>query len=458
MSKIIASFLSVIELELSLYFNYDNKGGNLMFNDFIKNYNIIRAILRDVFLYGCFSREDLEGKRKISSRKISYEIRRIQQYVKDEFIRTDRDGRYKLLSLSYDSIRNTENFLVKTYMTKSFTRSDLVLYFSILMVLQAADKPLCFREIEDELISKGIISYDNISSKTIERKLEEMCSRVGVLSCEVIKRTKHFRIAEDIFKELTEEEIRELLTSVSLYKNIHFPLTAGYYCEDSIKDYITYERGIKVELKDYFQYKNLHFHPVIEEQILCSLLEVIHKRKQIYLKYNLPSNKRKGDSKVLLRPFKLRYDIQCGRFYLVSYDSSNKCIISRLDRIESVEFAEEGYERGNLEGLYERDMKYSWSSVPLGSGNMPLSVKLQISIDENKQRYILEKIQSEASGSRIEKVKEGCYHMSILVNDSGEMIPWLRSYSGYIKIIEGSWLANRLAEDWKEMLDSYGTL
>lgn len=92
-----------------------------MFDDFIKHYNIIRSILRDVFLYGCFSREGLGEKRKLSSRKVSYEIRRIQQYVESEFIKTDRDGRNKLLSLTYDSIRNTGNFLVKTYMTKSFT-------------------------------------------------------------------------------------------------------------------------------------------------------------------------------------------------------------------------------------------------------------------------------------------------------------------------------------------------
>lgn len=58
-----------------------------MFNDFIKHYNIIRAILRDVFLYGCFSREDLGGKRNLSSRKISYEIRRIQQYVEDHLLK-----------------------------------------------------------------------------------------------------------------------------------------------------------------------------------------------------------------------------------------------------------------------------------------------------------------------------------------------------------------------------------
>jgi len=33
-----------------------------MFSDFIKHYNIIRDILRDCFLYGCFSRD---GKNKL---------------------------------------------------------------------------------------------------------------------------------------------------------------------------------------------------------------------------------------------------------------------------------------------------------------------------------------------------------------------------------------------------------
>ena len=77
-----------------------------MFNDFIKNYNIIRDILRDCFLYGCFSRDGLENKRNVSSRKVSYEMRRIQQYVEEKYIKFDKDGRYKLLSLSYDFMRH----------------------------------------------------------------------------------------------------------------------------------------------------------------------------------------------------------------------------------------------------------------------------------------------------------------------------------------------------------------
>lgn len=430
-----------------------------MFSDFIKHYNIIRSILRDVFLYGCFSREGLEDKRKVSSRKISYEIRRIQQYVEEEFIKVDRDGRYKLLSLTYDAIRNTENFLVKTYMTKSFTRTDLLLYFYLLMVLNYAQESLCFKDIEEKLIGEGLISYDDISSKTIERKLQEMSLSQGILQCSSIKRTKHYGIAEDILKELDDNEVLELLKVVALYKNIIFPVTVGYYSEQALMDYVKYERKIDLDIKDYFQYKNLHFHPVIEEEILWRLLKAIYHRKLVTLNYELPSGSGGGKTMITaVKPYKIRYDIQCGRFYLVSYDSSNRCIVSRLDRIENVDILKEGYEINNLPILYKRDMKYSWSSVALGEGKFPEVVKLEVIIDEKKESYIIEKIKSEALNSTVIKTAEGVYYITLIVNDSMEIIPWLRSYSGYIRVIEGNWLNKRLNEDWKEMLEGYGAL
>ncbi|MDP4178589.1 MAG: WYL domain-containing protein, partial [Bacillota bacterium] len=355
-----------------------------MFSDFIKHYNIIRSILRDVFLYGCFSREGLEGKRKLSSRKVSYEIRRIQQYVEAEFIRTDMDGRNKLLALTYDSIRNTENFLVKTYMTKSFTKSDLILYFSLLMFLNTKDKSCCFREIEEGLIAQGAISYDNISSKTVERKLDEMCSNLGILQCETIKRAKYYTIADDIFKELDNKEIEELITAAALFKNITFPVTAGYYCEQSLKDYAEYERNISIETKDYFQYNNLHFHPVIEEHILWEIIKAIHKRKYIKLKYNLSRAVCNETSQQMLRPYKVRYDISCGRFYLVSFAEDSRCVVSRLDRIEDIEVCKETYNADKLEELYEKNFNYSWSSVNLSMGKKIEKIKLEIIIEEPK--------------------------------------------------------------------------
>ena len=437
-----------------------------MFNDFIKHYNIIRDILRDCFLYGCFTRDGLENKRNISSRKVSYEMRRIQQYIEEKYIKIDKDGRYKLLSLAYDFMRHTDNFLINTYMTKSFTRTDMLTYFHILMYIQAKNGPCSLSTIENGLNNEGLISFDKISSKTIERKLTEMNECIGILTCEVIKRTKYHSISPDILKTLNNDELMQLHTAVSLYKNIMFPVTAGYYLDQTLKDYICYERKVKSKDINFFNYRQVHFHPVIEEQVLWEILKAIHNKRKVRLFYHSHKNQdnsnrvyRRATSKSRTRVLstnKKRYNIRQGRIYLISFNNNNKCIVSRLDRIENVEILEEVFKREDFCREYIRLMSYSWSSVSLDEGKEPEKVKLEVIIDESNESYIVERIMSEVPNGILEKINDGCYHISFQVNNSGEIIPWIRGYTGHVRVLESTELAERLRNDWKEMLLTYG--
>ncbi len=429
-----------------------------MFNDFIKHYNIIRDILRDCFLYGCFSRDGLENKRNVSSRKVSYEIRRIQQYVEEKYIKVDKDGRYKLLSLTYDFMRYSDNFLINTYLTKSFTRTSLLTYFFILLYIHAKADPRSLNEIENGLAMEGHLSFDQISSKTIQRKLTEMCEDIGILSCQTVKRRKYYSVASDILHQFSNEELKELYLAVNLYKNIIFPVTAGYYSEQTIKDYMQYERKVNNDDIDFFSYRHVYFHPVIEEQVLWEILNAINQNRKIKLRYHLPADKDNYNVSKILNPYKIRYDVQHGRFYLVSFSDYGKCITSRLDRVESIEVLEERFEREDFDNEYHRQMCCSWSSVSLDSRTEPENIKLEVVIDENTEKYIIERIMSEAPNGTMEKIRHGCYHFCLQINDSGEIIPWLRGYAGYIKVLESAKLAEKLLNDWKEMLLSYGAI
>lgn len=432
-----------------------------MFNDFIKHYNIIRDILRDCFLYGCFSRDSLESKRNVSSRKVSYEIRRIQQYVEEKYIKIDKDGRYKLLNLTYDFMRHSNNFLVSTYMTKSFTRTGLLTYFFILLYIQSQNRPCCLSDIEDGLAQGGHLSFDKISSKTIERKLSEMCSSFGMLTCEVVKRTKFYSIAPDILKTLDNDELEELLLAIGLFKNIIFPVVSGYFCEQTLKDYMHFERNISGIDNHYFNYRNVHFHPVIEEQVLWDILKAIHIRQKVKIFYHLPKkwdNACEQHSNYILIPYKIRYDVRHGRFYLVSFNNNKNCIVSRLDRIESIEILEDTFQREDYDELYDKQMCCSWSSVSLEGRNEPEKVKFEVIIDEKTEGYIIEKILNESPNGVLNKIENGRYHITIEVNDSGELIPWIRGYAGYVRVLESKELADKILDDWKEMLLSYGVV
>lgn len=121
------------------------------------------------------------------------------------------------------------------------------------------------------------------------------------------------------------------------------------------------------------------------------MLQAIHKRKWISREYIPPVNKRNMSYKYFVRPYKIRYDVQYGRFYLVAFDRRNRCSVSRLDRTESVKVSKDSYEIDNLDELYEMNMKYSWSSVHLGKGNEPQEIKLEIIIYlKKKMNYIIQ--------------------------------------------------------------------
>lgn len=428
-----------------------------MFPDFIKHYDMIRSILRDVFLYGCFSKSDLENKNNNSSRKISYEMRRIRQYIESDFIRVDKDGKNKLLNLSYDNITNTRNFLVDTYLSKSFTKSDIALYYYLLLVLNYINKPMTFSEIEDTLIKEGLIDYDEISSKTIERKLNEMCNSMEIINFRKRGRAKEYFIAEDILKELTNEEVLKLFYIADLYKNIIYPNISGYYFYDTLKDYMEFERNVDFKENDIFQYEYLHFHPVIEEELVLKIMRAIENKNEIILKSSSKARTYKKYDNEPLKPIKLRYDIECGRFYVIGF-CRGRCMAARLDRKEDVKILKTTFDYDEYFEKYKKSMEKSFSSVPNNNNNPYFNIILELRLNNENEKYLVEKIKGELGECTIEAIDENKYIIEKEVNDGWEMIPWIRKYGGNLRVIEPSKLRKKLQEDWEAMLSNYGVI
>lgn len=432
--------------------------GVYIFPDFIKHYDLIRSILRDVFLYGCFSKCDLENKNHGSSRKVSYEMRRIKQYIENDFIKIDKDGKNKLLSLSYDDISNTNNFLVNTYLSKSFTKADIILYYYLLLILNYKSEPMNFSDIENELVTKELIDYENISSKTIERKLNELVNSMEIVSVKKNGRIKEYYISEDILKELDDEEILKLYHIVDLYKNIIFPNVSGHYFYDTLKDYMEFERNIIQKDNDYFQYKNLHFHPVIEEELILKLMTAIENRNEIKLCTNCKTARVKMHDNEVVRPFKLRYDIECGRFYVFSFTNKGRCISARLDRKDDIEVLKTKSNYEKYEEKYKAAMEKSFSSVPHNTDGPYEEVEFEVKINSKKEFYIIEKIKGELGECTFEEISDTTYAFKKIVNDAWEMIPWIRKYGGYLRVISPRYLHRKIKKDWEDMLNNYGVI
>ncbi len=95
------------------------------FNELVKNHQRIRHYISDFLIYGYKSRNDYDKK---SSRSYDNERRRIESYLSD-YIKSEHSIRGKRMFISTDTQNVEQNPLAKTWMTKSFTRNDIMLHF-----------------------------------------------------------------------------------------------------------------------------------------------------------------------------------------------------------------------------------------------------------------------------------------------------------------------------------------
>ena len=101
----------------------------------IRDYENIRHILRDIYIFGCFSRDDFIEKKGISGRKYDNEQRRISAYLPDKFIQKRRIDKKVLLYCSYQMEDSEKNYLADTYRNKSFTALDIMAFFFVQQIL-----------------------------------------------------------------------------------------------------------------------------------------------------------------------------------------------------------------------------------------------------------------------------------------------------------------------------------
>lgn len=81
-----------------------------------------------------------------------------------------------------------------------------------------------------------------------------------------------------------------------------------------------------------------------------------------------------------------------------------------------------------------------------------------LSIDAKKEPYILNRLEREGRGGKIERLDVNRYRYSIAVTDSGELMNWVKTFTGRILSVEGDNQAvvARFYRDMQRMATLYG--
>ncbi len=415
----------------------------------IRDYENIRRILREIYIYGCFTKDDYV-EMGFSGRKVDKEQQRISAYLPDKFIKKRRLNKKVIQYCHYNISDSTKNYLAETYRNKSFTMLDLLSYFYILQILGDGQERT-LQEILDEM------PFDNseveFTKDNLRVKLDELLEN-QFLQIQRDDRNVRYLVADDIWESFSDEELLELLTYLEFIKNVSPVEMPYYFLQRKLKLYLFSERNIRADNKSPFQFKHNHIFNSLDNDILIECLRAIQAKSSLIIE------KDGGKEAITALPIKVIHDSTYGRQYLMLYNVGRQMVNGiRIDHIKKVQagepFTED--EQGMVTANLDFD-NFCWNMS--GINEDPQEVIVRFYFDEKKEGFILNRLVREGHNGTISRLETGVYEYRISLRDPKEIIPWIRSFGERAQVISsGDFEIEKTIEaDWGKAVNKYESL
>ncbi|MBO5164688.1 MAG: WYL domain-containing transcriptional regulator [Ruminococcus sp.] len=392
------------------------------FSELIKNFDKTRDYVRDFFIYGCKVRSDFDRK---SIRTYGDEKRRVESWIGD-YMRYDDSVRGRSVSISVDSGHIPENPLYNAYYSKSFTDNDIRLHFLITDILQDG-KSRTLKEIVDVLNTDYGQLFDE---QTVRNKLREYVDE-GIIISEKQGKTLYYSLISDNADSFLQD-FKGLDDALKFFSETQQFGIVG----NSISKML----GLK---NDLFFIKHNYIIHTLEDILLPEILSAMDEERYVSFRTFSEKKRKKGsvpETENQVIPMKLLVSVQTGRRYLAAYIPTLKRFSAfRLDYMKTVKKGKicENYEA--LKAKFDRNISRCFG-VSFGMRRELGTVtpmKITFFVDEEKEQYILDRLEREKRCCTLEKSDEHLYTLTADVFDPNELMHWAKTFIGRIVRIEG---------------------
>ncbi len=408
----------------------------MAYRELVKNLDHIRSYMRDFYVYGFKSRDDYDEK---SLRSYDDEKRRLESWLGDYMcFRRTTDGKYAFISI--DSRHVSHNPLFAAWKTKSFTSGDITLHFIIFDILTSADAPLSLTDIIEKADSEYLSHFEEpmlLDESTLRKKLKEYAEE-GLIA--ITKDGK--RSVYSLNKEDKAEAAKEFLDFCS---EIAPCGVIGSFLLDK-----------KARSTDCFTFKHHYITSAIDSSILCRLFEVMS--QNAYAEITTIGSKRKVPKAIRVVPLQIFISVQNGRQYLMAwYPEGRKIGSYRLDYILDVKTLESCENISEYREKLERSKAHMWGVLCRSKERKTQHIEFTLHADDNED-FIYRRLMREKRCGTVEIIDSNTYRFSAEVYDSGEMIPWIRTFICRITDIQmdDKKLEEKFKQDIRRMYSIYG--
>ena len=409
------------------------------YSELIKNFEKIRAYMRDFYVYGFKSRDDYQKK---SARSYDDERRRLESWLGDHmsFVRTP-EGKNVFISIDSRTIRH--NPLYNAWKAKSFTDGDITLHFILFDILHDPDLKRTVAELLQEIDTKYLAGFETpmmFDESTIRKKLKEYCE-AGIIVAEKEGRKVYYRRTDNT-------DITDLNDVLHYFSEVAPCGVIGSFILDK-----------EESDTDAFTFKHHYITGAIDSGVLAALFTAMQEKRAVTLA-NM-SRKKDMPRRNRIIPLRVLISVQNGRHHLFAYlPDYNSFTSYRIDYLSNVKLEDPTPRFDELRSELDRMQSQMWGvSVKRSKwGNDHLEhVEFTIKVEDNEE-YIVKRLEREKRIGTVEKLDENTYRFSADVYDTSEMIPWIRTF--ICRIIKMNFsnrtVENQFKKDLQAMYRMYG--
>ena len=409
------------------------------YNELIKNFERIRAYMREFYVFGFKSREDYDKK---SARSYDDERRRMESFFGEHmsFLRTPEG---KTVFISIDSRTSRHNPFYNAWKAKSFTDGDITLHFIIFDILHSAEIKLTLSEIMDCINEKYLSEFENpqmFDESTVRKKLKEYCA-LGIINAEKQGRKVFYLRAQS-------PNVSGLCEVLDFYSEIALCGVIGSFLLDKCR-----REG------ESFAFKHHYMTGAIDSGVIAALFEAM--RGECAVTAINHSRKKREPEEIRIVPLRIFISAQNGRQHLLAYVPGQDRIKSfRIDYLSEVKPAGSTPRFRELREHLDEMQKNMWG-VNTGTGKLSKKKLEHVEFTvraEPGEEHIVRRLMREKRVGEVEKTGEFTYRFSADVLDSQELTPWIRSFVCRITEIKFSnrTVENRFKSDLEKMYRIYG--
>lgn len=404
----------------------------MAYSELIKNFEKIRAYMREFYVYGFKSRNEYDRK---SARSYDDERRRVESWLGD-YMRFTKTAEGKNVFLSVDSRTEDSNPFYKAWKAKSFTDGDITLHFAIFDILCTPDIKLTLSELIDEIdtLLSGEFTFDE---STLRKKLKEYTEE-GIIITEKQGRKVMYSRAPDI-------DISGLCDVTDFFGETAPCGVIGAFIADKLPPH-----------DKLFSFKHHYITQALDSDIAAVLFDAMQKKCYVTVE-NLG---RHCDKPMAVRvvPLRIYMSSQNGRQHLIAYNEKlNRLFSYRLDYISDVKIGEPSKRFDELRQQLNEAEDCMWGVNGRLDKKDTQHVEFEIRISDDEQ-YIVHRLEREKRCGKFEKIDDNHYRYSADVFDTTEMIPWIRTFICRITRLNFSdrTAENNFKADIEKMYEMYG--